>query len=285
VRHQASANALPLKDTFAVIFFLSVGMLFNPMAIVSNFALFLGIMVIILVIKPLIAYIIVVVMRQSYQTALLVAIALAQIGEFSFILSEEALKLKILPDDGFDIIVACALISIAANPLLFKASISIGRRWDKEKQEKDNKGIDQQISLTQQAIIVGFGPVGQDVARILEQFKVIPVIIDTNVDTIALLRTASCEAVFGDATSHHILEAAHVEAASILIITTPDIKTTMHIIETARLLNPDIKIIARALFITDQKQLAATNVSTVCDENESKHAFRHMIETYLESTS
>jgi CPA2 family monovalent cation:H+ antiporter-2 len=120
VRHQATMNSMPLKDTFVVIFFLSVGMLFSPTAIVEHFPLFIGVLAIILIVKPLTALVIALVLNYPYRTALIVAIALAQIGEFSFILAEEAMKSHLLPDEGFDIIVACALVSISLNPLLFK---------------------------------------------------------------------------------------------------------------------------------------------------------------------
>lgn len=273
VRHQASANALPLKDMFAVIFFLSVGMLFNPYAIISNFALFAGIMIIIAIIKPLIAFIIVISLRSSIQTALTVAIALAQIGEFSFILSEEALKLKILPDEGFDIIVACALISIALNPLLFRACLNFGKRFNKDSEAKVHVDIDQEVSTSKRVIIVGFGPIGQDVAKILEELGIVPVIVDMNVDATTLEKENYREAIFGDATILHILEAAKIEAASALIITTPDITTTLQIIDTARKLHPAIHMIARSLYSKDQQLLTDLKVSVICDEDESKQAF------------
>ncbi len=120
LKHQAAASAVPMKDAFVVIFFLSVGMLFDPSAIVNNFAVFVGVLALILIIKPLIAYTIIRVFKYSNEIAVVVAIALAQVGEFSFILAEEAMKLKILPDNGYDIIVAGAFISISLNPILFK---------------------------------------------------------------------------------------------------------------------------------------------------------------------
>lgn len=118
--NQASMHASPMKDAFVVLFFLSVGMLFNPAAIANHFTLFISILAIILIIKPLTAYIIVILFKYPKEVALSIAFALAQIGEFSFILAEEAGKYDIFPDESFDIIVACALISIAINPLLFK---------------------------------------------------------------------------------------------------------------------------------------------------------------------
>lgn len=273
VRHQASANALPLKDMFAVIFFLSVGMLFSPYAIISNFPLFIGVMAIILIIKPLVAFLIVVLLKHPVQTALIVAIALAQIGEFSFILLEEALKLNIIPDEAFDIVVACALISIGLNPILFAACLPLGKWYQKWTHAKAETALNHHAPLVNKAIIVGFGPIGNNVAKILEQIGIMPVIVDTNVDTITLQKDRQREAIFGDATIQHILEAAQIETASMLIITTPDIATTLKIVDTARKLKSNIKIIARSIYATDQQKLRSMNVSVICDEEESKQAF------------
>jgi CPA2 family monovalent cation:H+ antiporter-2 len=112
--------AMPLKNAFVVIFFLSVGMLFNPFVIIDHFLLFIGVLAIILIVKPLAAFVIAIALKSSFKTALTVAVALAQIGEFSLILSEEANRIQLLPDEGYDVIVACVLTSISLNPLFFK---------------------------------------------------------------------------------------------------------------------------------------------------------------------
>lgn len=113
-------NGEGLKDIFVIIFFLAIGMLFSPTVLLNNKALFLGTLGIVLLIKPLAAFIMVYLLKYPLKTAILVAIGLAQIGEFSFIVAEEANRLKLLPDEGYDIIVGAALISIALNPLLFR---------------------------------------------------------------------------------------------------------------------------------------------------------------------
>jgi CPA2 family monovalent cation:H+ antiporter-2 len=120
VKHEAAANSLPLKDIFSIIFFLAVGMLFDPKAIFNHCPVFLGILVVIIIAKPSIAYLFSRTVGYSKITALTVALSFAQIGEFSFILAEEASLMNILPDDGYDIVVACALASIILNPFLFK---------------------------------------------------------------------------------------------------------------------------------------------------------------------
>ena len=120
VSHQASAYSSPMKDAFVVIFFLSVGMLFNPVGIWDNFSLFIGLLAIVLIVKPLAAYVITVLMRYPKMVGTTIALALAQIGEFSFILAEEAGRYNIFPDEGYDAIVPCAIVTISINPLLFK---------------------------------------------------------------------------------------------------------------------------------------------------------------------
>lgn len=120
VHHKTWSDTVPVKDFFVVIFFLSIGMLFNPIVIVKNFFLFICVLGIILIVKPLAALLIALIFKHPLKVALTVAIGLAQIGEFSFILAEQATRFKILSDTGYDVIVACALVSIALNPLLFK---------------------------------------------------------------------------------------------------------------------------------------------------------------------
>jgi CPA2 family monovalent cation:H+ antiporter-2 len=135
VKHLAFRHAEPLKNAFVVTFFLSVGTLFNPGAIWEFFPLFISILGIVLIVKPLAAFLIAIALRQTTYTATVVGLALAQIGEFSFILSEEAMRLKLLPDEGYDAIVAVALVSIALNPLLFKLIETPAQSEHDEKEE------------------------------------------------------------------------------------------------------------------------------------------------------
>lgn len=118
-REEIAKNSESLKDVFCIIFFLAIGMLFNPLALISNMSLLIGALLIILILKPLAAFVIIYLFKYPIKTALLVAIALAQIGEFSFIVAEEASRMRLLPDEGYDIIVGAALISISLNPILF----------------------------------------------------------------------------------------------------------------------------------------------------------------------
>lgn len=266
VRHQASAYASPMKDAFVVIFFLSVGMLFNPQAIVEHFSLFLAVLFIILVIKPLTAFVIVILFRYPLAIALSIAIALAQIGEFSFILASEAARFNVFPDEGYDVIVACALITISINPLFF--------RWlhylptPKETPLPPLNNLMRGTSVAPKALVVGFGIIGQNVVKTLELNGFRTVIIDRNVDTIAKLTEEKREAIYGDAAYPNMLEIAKIQSARMLVITIPDLSTTLNIIQYAKQMKPEIKIVARAHFKTDKEVLNQAGVTYVCCEEE-----------------
>lgn len=277
VKHQAAANALPFKDLFVVIFFLSAGMLFNPVAIVTNFPLFIGIIGVILIVKPLIAYFIAFGSGYSVKVALTVAISLAQIGEFSFILSEEAMNLKLLPDEGFDIIVACALISIALNPLLFQSIDFFESRLRKLDFIKGPKrGLTHPLPATSQrpkAIIVGFGPIGKAVFALMKNLNYDVIVIDQNIDTAVEQEKIGKEIIFGDASELTILNEVAIDQASFLIVTIPETEKTMQIIEAARPLNPTIQIITRVQYISEKSLMRNLDVTYVCSEAETLHAF------------
>lgn len=292
IRHQASASLLPLKDAFAVIFFLSVGMLFNPKAVIENFQVFTGVIAIVLVAKPIIAFLIVALLKHHLRTALTVAVALAQIGEFSFILAEEALQYKLLPDDGYDILVACALISISINPLLFNGLDFLERYISKmmanhlsgsalaTQNETSKKN---QTECAPGVILVGFGPVGQATFHALEKLQIKPLVIEQNIDTVANLNAQQFNIIFGDASNTNILEAAHIKQAALLIITVPESSMLAAIIRAARQLNPSIRIITRTTFISDMRIFEEMDVICVSSEQEILEGFtKRVIESAAE---
>jgi len=282
VKHQAASNALPLKDIFTVIFFLSVGMLFNPEAIASNLYLFLGIISVILIVKPLVACLITIFLGYPINTALTVSISLAQIGEFSFILAEEAMNLKILPDDGFDLLVACALISISFNPLLFRAIGFFEKTIQKFSCDKKNKLIDENNENDSNAkfIIVGFGPIGKEISSLLKESGFNPTIIEENIDTVSSMEVDN-SILYGDATQPNMLKAARIKEATHLIITIPNAEKTAMIINSARDENADIKIISRIQYIADLPKFENLDVIPICSEIESLKAFRTTLKEIL----
>jgi CPA2 family monovalent cation:H+ antiporter-2 len=284
VSHQASANALPMQDTFVVIFFLSAGMLFNPLAILDQPGLFFGILSIVLLAKPLIAFVIVWLYKYPLKTALTVAFALSQIGEFSFILSEGAMKLHILPESGFDVIVACALISISINPLLFISLEPLMAFLIKNRYIHDDYK-DQKVAVAQlpEAIIVGYGPVGRGIADTLSSLGYTPIIIDNNVDTIGDLLKEDRQAIYGDAITSEILEAAHVKNAKLLVITIPDIIPAVSMISTAEQLNPNLKTFIRVRFTKEKLMLKHSRASIICCEDESFKVLNSEITEWIQT--
>ncbi|RPH51250.1 MAG: sodium:proton exchanger [Planctomycetota bacterium] len=280
--HQAAADALPMRDAFAVLFFVSVGMLFDPLFLLQRPVLVMSIMGIILVAKPLVAMVIVGVLGYSMRTALTVAVGLAQIGEFSFILADQANKLGVLPREGSSVLIASALLSISLNPLLFR-SVRPLEKWLRRRQklwrflnaraEARGRALNEDTVDTQsrskeaaRAIVVGYGPVGQTVTRILQEFGIHPVIIDLNIDTITRLKGQGMSALYGDASKAEILKHAGIDKAKHLILTLPDLEARTPVILEARHLNADLNIIVRARYLTEKKVLGDLGVTAVSYE-------------------
>ncbi len=282
VSHQAAADALPMRDAFAVLFFVSVGMLFHTQAIVKNPLLLLGFLGIILFATPLAAFLIIWSLRFPVRIALTVATALAQIGEFSFLLANEGMGLGFLSGDDQSLLVTCALISIAINPLLFRTLAPLERwlrnqrgiwpilaRRAEDKEIRLNLGeqtAPRKPEVNARAVIVGYGPVGRTARRILSDFSVPLVIVDLNVDTIRNLIESGQAAIYGDASRRDILEAAGVRTADYLLVTIPDILTRSAVILNAKEINPDLRIFARARYLQERVWLDEIGVADACIE-------------------
>jgi len=282
VRHQASAYASPMKDVFVVIFFLSVGMLFNPMAILEHFSFFLSILFIILVIKPLSAFLIMISMRYPFQVAISIAFALAQIGEFSFILAEQAGHYRIFPEEAFDIIVACSLISIAINPMLFTLLNFLKPFSGSQESRQMEHQMSNQEQKTRKAVIIGFGSIGQNITPSLEKLGYQPVIIDRDVDKVVKLVEEKREAVYGEASFPNMLRMAEIDSVSVLIITILDLTETLNIVNYAHDVYPKIPIIARAQSLEEKGVLTALGVHVVCEHEEITHALNRMLAELLQ---
>ena len=296
VSHQAAADALPLRDAFAVLFFVSVGMLFDPAFLLRKPLMMLAALGVILLVKPLIALVIVAVLGHSVRTALTVALGLAQIGEFSFILSELARKHGLMPEDGHNVLVGAAIISITLNPLLFRSLDPI-ERWLKRrprlwallnaraerKVSVANAEVAEQMSRQaadgkRLAVVVGFGPVGQTVDRLLREAGWSTVVIDMNMDTVSELRRKGQTAVFGDASREAILESAGVGRASHLLLTLPHSADRAAIVAVARNLNPRVKTFVRAHYIRERGELEQVGATAaIFEEAEAAVALARLV--------
>lgn len=294
VSHQAAADALPLRDAFAVLFFISVGMLFDPHFLVEQPLMVLAALAIVLVAKPLAALAIVALLGHSARTALTVAIGLAQIGEFSFILSELARQHGLMPDSGHNVLVACSILSITVNPLLFRA-LPKAEAWLKARPRlwRLLNGRAERLaasanalaanrldgaSASPLAIVVGFGPVGRSVHRLLRDAQVATCVIDMNMDTVSALNAEGQNAIFGDASRDTILEQAGMRRAAHLVVTLPHTTERAAVVAAARNLNPKARILVRARYLREREDLEQAGASAaVFEEAEAAVALARLV--------
>ena len=282
VSDQAGADVLPMRNVFAVLFFVSVGMLFDWRAVIAVPGLLIGVLGIILLVTPLLAFLIVIVSGHAMKTALTLAAGLAQIGEFSFIVAEMAKSLALMPATGHNVVVGAAIISIGLNPLIFRWVLALEPRlsklsWITTRSAKlgarANVIAAERMQEDPGAIVVGYGPVGQTVTRLLAEFGINPVILETNVDVVLELQQHGKQALFGDASRPEILRAARLDAAAYLIVTVPHAEISLRIIQAAREVAPLVRIISRAEYINQSEAFAQAGAAIIrYDEAESAAA-------------
>jgi CPA2 family monovalent cation:H+ antiporter-2 len=252
--HRAAEETLPLRDAFAVLFFVSVGMLFDPMIVVREPGLLIATLFIVVVGKSLAALLIVLVFRHPLRTALTIAASLAQIGEFSFILAGLGVALGLLPEQGRDLILAVAILSILLNPLFFAALDRLGP-WLEHRRVAS--AIERPVaelgatdlpttSLKDHMVLVGFGRVGSRVGEELQREELPFLVIEDRQELVEKLRARGIEAIQGNAAAPEVIRAANLAEARCLLIAIPDGFEAGQIVEQGRAANPKIEIIARA---------------------------------------
>ncbi|HWU97744.1 MAG TPA: YbaL family putative K(+) efflux transporter [Oxalicibacterium sp.] len=247
--HRAAEESLPLRDAFAVLFFVSVGMLFDPSIIVREPWLLLATVFIIVVGKSVAAFAIVLAFRHPLGTALTISASLAQIGEFSFILATLGMSLGLLSTTGSDLILGGAILSILINPLLF-VGLDRLKPWLKSreapkarKEEADPKTWEE---LHDHVVLIGFGRVGHMVAAELTQQNRPFIVIEDHRDVVDALLLDGIPALYGNAAAPGMMEAADITDARWLLVAIPNALEAGQIIEHARALNPNIEVVARA---------------------------------------
>ena len=278
--HRAADESLPLRDAFAVLFFVSVGMLFDPAVLWQEPLKLLGLLAIIMVGKPLAAALFILLARYPLNTALTVGTSLAQIGEFSFILAGLGATLGILPPEARSLILAAALIAISCNSALF-AAVEPLQRWVRERSALARRlelrddplaqlpmSTDESL-LSGQAVLVGYGRVGRRVATMLRERGIPFVVAEQNREQVEALRAAGTAAVCGDAATPEVLIQAHIARAAVLIVTVPDTLAVTRMVETARILNPPVKVLLRAHDDEEALLLAGEGVDRVFTSEET----------------
>jgi CPA2 family monovalent cation:H+ antiporter-2 len=252
---QAATETLPLRDAFAVLFFVSVGMLFDPTILVREPLPVLATLLIIVIGKSLAAYAIVRAFGYSNATALTISASLAQIGEFSFILANLGVALMLLPEQGRDLILAGAIISILLNPFLFSALDRLLQKRDKAAAIAASAAAQADMttsepirptSLANHVVLVGHGRVGSVISRVLAERNVPLFVIEDSDDAVAKLQERGIAALAGNAANPAVIEAANLTVARCLLVAIPDAFEGGQVVQQARAINPGLRIIARA---------------------------------------
>ena len=271
---RAATDALPMRDAFAVLFFVSVGMLVDFKVLLQSPGMVLATLGIVLIGKPAAALGLVMIMKYPFRVALSVAVALAQIGEFSFILATMGRQLKILPEGASNIIVAAAIISITINPLLY-GMIEPVEGWMRRRTwlarimrsqapvEATAVRRERHSSSSHRAVVIGYGPVGQTLARLMRDNDFDVTIVDLNLETVQRLRREGLQAVYGDASHAETLKEAGVVGAAVLILSSSTISNGRELIREARQLSPRIRVLARTTYLRDQPELRAAGADDV----------------------
>jgi len=291
--HRAAEESLPLRDAFSVLFFVSVGMLFDPAILVEQPWHVLAVLAIIIFGKSVAALALVLAFRYPLNTALIVSASLAQIGEFSFILAGLGLSLGLLPAEGMSLVLAGALISIALNPVLF-ATVEPVRKWILQRSEFA-RSLDRRTDpyaelpmsterkyLEGQVVLVGYGRVGKRIASALEARGIPYVVAEQNRELVEKLRKQGVAAVSGNAAEPAVLIQAHIAEAAMLVVATPDSLNVRQMAETARTLNPDIEIVLRTHGEDESLMLRKEGIGTVFfgEEELAKGMAGHVLQRF-----
>ena len=288
---RAAEETLPLRDAFAVIFFVSVGMLFKPAILIEDPLAVLATLAIILIGKSLAAFAIIRLFRYPASTALLVSVSLAQIGEFSFILAGLGVDLGLLPERGRNLILAGAILSILLNPLLF-AGLDMLQAWRDKRRTPEAKPVQppaeegaarepvRATALNDHVVLVGHGRVGSVISEGLAEKKVPLLVIEADDERLAELKAQGIEAIAGNAADPEIIAAANLPAARCLLVAIPDAFEGGQVVEQARALNPQLNIIARAHSEAEVLHLKKHGASVVIlSEHEMARAMVALVST------
>ena len=272
--HRAAEESLPLRDAFAVLFFVSVGMLFEPAILVEKPLSVLVVVAVIVLGKSIAAMMITLALRYPLNTALTVAASLAQIGEFSFILAGLGVSLGILPAEGMSLILAGALISMAINPMIFSL-IKPLQTWllrvsELARHYEKNTGLFSELPMTTEAkylagqvVLVGYGRVGKKIAKVLSDKNIPFVVAEQNRELVENLRKKGIPAVSGNASEPSVLIQAHIANAAMLVIATPDTIDVRKMVKAAKMLQPEIKIVIRTHHEDESKFLREEHLGKV----------------------
>jgi len=284
--HRAAHDTLPLRDAFAVLFFVSVGMLFDPMILVEQPLAVLGALVIVVLGKSVAAWLLVTLLGHSRRTALTISVSLAQIGEFAFILAGLGISLNLLSSEGRNLVLAAAILSIMLNPILFSLLERFLARSESRQAQAQEEAVEEEkqipVDICHHAVIVGYGRVGSLLGQKLLEADVPFVVVENSRARVEALREQGIRAVLGNAVRAETMELARLDCARWLLLTIPNGFESGEIVTTAREKFNDIEIIARAHYDDEVEYIMARGATrVVMGEREIASSMLHMLEAEI----
>jgi CPA2 family monovalent cation:H+ antiporter-2 len=273
---RAANDALPMRDAFAVLFFVSMGMLCDPSSVVRTPILVAIVLAVVLIGKPIAAMIVVRGLGKPMSTAVAVGAALSQVGEFSFILGAAAKGLGVLSDDGWNALVGASIISIALNPVVYRLA------------RKTSGGATKLRAATgsvdpRRCIVIGYGPVGRTVRKILLEYDALVTVVELNLDTVRQLRAEGVPVVYGDVLRAGTLEEAGIASAGSLILSV-EVEDAAELIRQARAVNPSLRVLARCAHLREVPALRRAGATVVAAaEAEVAVALAEVLATNVDS--
>lgn len=250
--HQVGADLFSFRETFSVLFFVSIGMLVNPLFLLENIGQVAALSLLVIVGKAIIVVLLGFFFPRPARTFLVVAVGLSQVGEFSFILGQGGLSLNLLDTDQYSLILAAALISITLNPFLYRLLPWLEEQLRKipgfwKKLDANTRILEiKKDQLVRHVVIVGYGRVGRHMVDVLEKLEIPMLVIETDSERIIRLNQRNIPTLYGDASNSEVIDHAHLDRASVLVVTIPNQTSAEMVVTAARDLNPNLPIIARA---------------------------------------
>ncbi|KAJ9433942.1 monovalent cation:H+ antiporter-2, CPA2 family [Candidatus Pantoea symbiotica] len=281
--HRAAHDTLPLRDAFAVLFFVSVGMLFDPMILIEQPLAVLGALAIIVLGKSIAAWLLVTLLGHSRRTAMTISVSLAQIGEFAFILAGLGISLGMLSEEGRNLVLAAAILSIMLNPILFSVLERYLDKTETIEEQTLEEAIEEEkqipVDICNHAVLVGYGRVGSLLGQKLMEADVPLVVVENSRPRVEALREQGIKAVLGNAARVDTMDLARLDCARWLLLTIPNGYEAGEVVTAAREKRPDIEIIARAHYddeVTYIMERGANRV--VMGEREIANSMLHVLE-------
>jgi len=269
---RAAIDALPMRDAFAVLFFVSVGMLFDPALLLAQPALVAGTLVVVMVGTPLATCLLLLALRRPTRSAVGMGLALGQIGEFTFLVATVGSRLRALPEEALQALVAVAIVSISLNPLVYRLvgpieawlsrrRILVCRLAARERLERVQTAVE--VQPRYRAVVVGYGPVGRTLVRLLRENGIEPTVIEMSLERYRQVRADRLPAVYGDAAHCETLRAAGVEQCDSLFLTSSSLSAAGEVVRLARELNPNVRVVARSSYLRERSALLKAGADAV----------------------